>query len=66
MGRGYLCISEEEDCVEILYSSHVIKLFEILVESCIIIASSQLYLETLVAIDVRCQPETYMYSIRIQ
>ena len=54
----HLGISEEEDGVVVVYSGHRVENLQIVVEGSVVVTTTQLYLETLVAVDVRRQPET--------
>ena len=53
---AYLCISEEEHCVLSLHSCHCIQLLEVFSEGLVVIPTRELNLETVVTIDVGCQP----------
>ena len=53
----HLGISEEEDGVVVVYSGHRVENLQIVVEGSVVVTTTQLYLETLVAVDVRRQPE---------
>jgi len=52
-----LCVGEEEHGVLVLNSGHVVEFLEIIVEGRVVIASTQLNLETLAIAHVRAQPE---------
>ena len=54
---SYLCISEQEHSVFIFHSSKVIKFLYIIMESIIIIATAQFYLEAAIATYVSTQSE---------
>ena len=52
----YLCVSEEEDGVLILYASHVIDLLEVLMEALLVVPPHQLNQEAVVAAHVSRNP----------
>ena len=53
----YLSVCEEEDGVRVLHSCNVVQRLEILVEGRVVVATTQLDLEALVAANVGRQPE---------
>ena len=54
---SYLGVCKQEDSRDVLHPCHGIEFLEIIVESCVVIATTQLNLEALAAIHMRCQPE---------
>jgi len=60
---AYLCVCEEEDCVLVVDPGEVVQLFQVVVEGGVVVAATQLNLETPVPADVGTQSETQTRTV---